>query len=256
MSNKPRTGVDHPFAIVPLELLTDVPATAVCVYVVLAECAHHDSGECWPSMATIADRIGKSEKAARRAVQALAESGWVTIRGAATEAGKQTSNRYFIYRTPPKNGTPTPPENGRVIPPENGRGSLPKMGDEPDPIEPDPFEPDPTTLFVEACSIDETLCQFLADTIERTHGKKPKITKAWLKPMRLLRERGPSTWATPESIPPDEITAMIEFALDHKFWSTNIQSPSSLRKYWERLRVERGQQNRQQQSRYERIMAL
>jgi len=144
MSNKPRTGVDHPFAIVPLELLTDVPATAVCVYVVLAECAHHDSGECWPSMATIADRIGKSEKAARRAVQALAESGWVTIRGAATEAGKQTSNRYFIYRTPPRNGTPTPPKNGRVIPPKNGRGSLPKMGDEPDPIEPDPYEPEKT----------------------------------------------------------------------------------------------------------------
>lgn len=90
-------GVDHPFAIVPCLMLADVRPTSVVVYAVLAEHANADQ-ECWPSINRIASRSNLSATTVRSAIQQLEETGWVTVRGRATDDGRQTSNLYKIRR--------------------------------------------------------------------------------------------------------------------------------------------------------------
>jgi len=90
------SGVDHPFAIVPIELIGDVAPSAVCVYAVLAECANSE-GHCWPSLTTIGKRMGSDRQAARRGVKALEEAGWIVVRGRA-RGRDQTSNDYLVRR--------------------------------------------------------------------------------------------------------------------------------------------------------------
>lgn len=90
-------GVDHPFAIVPCLMLADVRPTSVVVYAVLAEHANADQ-ECWPSINRIASRSNLSATTVRSAIQQLEDAGWVTVRGRATDDGRQTSNLYKIRR--------------------------------------------------------------------------------------------------------------------------------------------------------------
>lgn len=90
-------GVDHPFAIVPCLMLAEVKPTSVVVYAVLAEHANADQ-ESWPSVGRIARRANLAESTVRSAVQELQEKGWLTVRGRATEDGRQTSNLYKIRR--------------------------------------------------------------------------------------------------------------------------------------------------------------
>lgn len=90
-------SVDHPFAIVPAEMLSEVKATSVVVYAVLAEHANADQ-ECWPSVGRIARRANVSPATVRSACRELEDAGWITVRGRATDDGRQTSNLYFIRR--------------------------------------------------------------------------------------------------------------------------------------------------------------
>ena len=124
-------AVDHPFAIVPLRLLTQVSPTAVVVYAVLAEAANLDQ-MAWPSKATIADRTGLSARTVQRAIADLRDAGWVEVSDRARENGSQTSNTYAVRRVGgvtdvslPQDIFDSPPETN-LSPPEQ------------DPIEPDP----------------------------------------------------------------------------------------------------------------------
>ncbi len=107
--------VDHPFAIVPINLVSDpnVSDAGVRAYAVLAEAASTD-GTCWPSHETIGERIGgKSRWTAKRACDELEAAGWIVVTGRADESGGQTSNEYMVLRvqgTPPsKSATRTRP---------------------------------------------------------------------------------------------------------------------------------------------------
>lgn len=125
-------AVDHPFAIVPLDLLQQVSASAVCVYAVLAEAANRDQ-QAWPSKATIADRTGFSSRTVQRAIAELRDSGWVEVTERHRENGSTTSNTYVVRRVRGDMGV-LPPQDIRVSPPETLL-SPPEQ----DPIEPDPL---------------------------------------------------------------------------------------------------------------------
>ncbi len=87
-------------------------------------------------------------------------------------------------------------------------------------------------------TIDHDLCDYLADAIATSTGAKLRSdTKAWLTPMRRLRERGPAQLAKPEPVTPERIRRGITWALDDDFWSQQIRSPAALRKHWEKLRA-------------------
>ena len=109
-------SVDHPFAIVPARMLSEVKPSAVVVYAVLAEHANADQ-ECWPSVGRIAKRSNLSLATVRSACKELVEAGWLTMRGRATDEGRQTSNLYFVHRV---KGSGTP---------QKARGSPAKKSD-------------------------------------------------------------------------------------------------------------------------------
>lgn len=125
-------AVDHPFAIVPLGLVGEASASAVCVYAVLAEAANRDQA-CWPSVKTIGDRTGQSEATVRRNLSELKDLGWVEVFERRRENGSQTSNTYKIRRVAPVTSDTLPPVTGDRPPLSS------VTGPEPDPIEPDPM---------------------------------------------------------------------------------------------------------------------
>ena len=55
--------------------LTDAAKLVACVLV--TQFAHHQTGECSPSVDTIADAIGRSKDTAKRGVKVLIDGGWV-----------------------------------------------------------------------------------------------------------------------------------------------------------------------------------
>jgi hypothetical protein len=64
----------------------------------------------------------------------------------------------------------------------------------------------------------------------KLNGVKPATGKTAIKQMQLLVER--------DQRPPDEIERVISFATADSFWMLNIHSPSSLRKHYDRLRLQ------------------
>ena len=119
------SGVDYPFAIVPCVMLSQVKATSVVVYAVLAEHANADQ-ECWPSVGRIAQRANVTPSTVRSAVQELERAGWLVVRGRVTDDGRQTSNLYKIRRIQNSDQTPQistgSPSNKRQSPPRNNKG--------------------------------------------------------------------------------------------------------------------------------------
>lgn len=126
-------GVDHPFAIVPCLMLTEVKATSVVVYAVLAEHANADQ-ECWPSIGRIAERANVTPGTVRSAVKELDEKGWLTVRGRLTEEGRQTSNLFKIRRVrnsdvTPQISQPSPSKKKNPPPSKSRRGTRPNERD-------------------------------------------------------------------------------------------------------------------------------
>lgn len=75
------------------------------VLAVLCQWTSSDSGECFPSIATIAAHSSLCENSVRKAIAGLVENGAVTLRQRRTESGKQMSTVYLIMGyDPPKTG--------------------------------------------------------------------------------------------------------------------------------------------------------
>lgn len=69
----------------------------------------------------------------------------------------------------------------------------------------------------------------------RTDAPRQKLTKTAINDMRLLMERGPTTWEHPKAIPKSEVAAVMQAAMDDKFWHKVIRSPGNLRDHWDEL---------------------
>ena len=91
---------------------------------------------------------------------------------------------------------------------------------------------------------DVRICQHLADSIELRTQKAPKQPPVWFTDSRLLRERGPTDWATPAPIDTDLIIRAIDWATGDDFWRTNILSPGALRRGWTRMTEQAKEQKR------------
>lgn len=74
----------------------------------------------------------------------------------------------------------------------------------------------------------EAVCKHLADCIEKTGGKRPRITAKWRNDTRLLLDR--------DEISQDQAIAAIDWALGHHFWQAVILSPLKLREKYEQMR--------------------
>lgn len=263
MTHQPAVAPNPSFAIVPEWLLdADVSAQAIRLYAVL-RCYADERGRAYPSRALLARRLHvESKRTVDRALKELVDVGAVAVNARADKAGDQTSNEYVVRRSAP--GTPAP----EVAPPKSPGGVtdaatpghechhggrtdvatvVSQIAHELDPLELDPLEPEkntpgaePSTALVVVASGAEVikdvrqdvneLCERLADHIEANGSKRPNITKSWRDACRLMIDR--------DGHSPEEIAAAIDWSQKHVFWHTNVLSMPTLRKQFDRMRLQ------------------
>ena len=99
-----------------IDRLDKVGMTAFCVLAVL--CRHaNGNGEAWPSIRTIAEIVGITERAVQKSITALLEVGMIERTIRTTKSGANLANCYTIILSPDGEGEPrnTLP-HGRVNP--------------------------------------------------------------------------------------------------------------------------------------------
>lgn len=132
------------FGIIPNWLVREssLSAYALLAYVALSGRADR-SGECWPSIATLAKEARCSASSARRAVRELRLAGLVTVRAQQrSHDGGQSSNVYRVYiSTDPK-----PPVSRRQPPAVTGKPAPSHTDTLRRPTEEDPVEEAPQAV--------------------------------------------------------------------------------------------------------------
>ncbi|MGA4875916.1 hypothetical protein [Streptomyces lydicamycinicus] len=74
----------------------------------------------------------------------------------------------------------------------------------------------------------ETVCKHLADRLEKSGSKRPRITAKWRDSTRLLLDR--------DGITVDQAKTAIDWAHDSDFWQAYILTPMKLREKYDQLR--------------------
>ena len=121
---------------------------------------------------------------------------------------------------------PSPPEDYQsppeALPPEQGAGSR----DQGEGIEED-AEP-PASADNSPRADVEQVCQHLADVMEKTGSKRPRIADRWLNDTRLLLDV--------DKVTVEQAIAAIDWAHADDFWQAHILSPGKLRAKFDTLR--------------------
>jgi hypothetical protein len=84
----------------------------------------------------------------------------------------------------------------------------------------------------------EAVCKHLADVMEKTGSKRPRISAKWRNDTRLLLDR--------DGITVEQAKAAIDWAHADDFWQAHILSPDKLRAKYETLRRQATTQQRKQ----------
>ena len=109
---------------------TDLPPTERCALLFLAYKHHDKTGECFPSVQTIADACGIGERRARQALKLLEAWRLISSRRGATPNGN-ASNRYTLFgkpKRPRQTGTKKPLQTGIRLPFSNRQTSADDRG--------------------------------------------------------------------------------------------------------------------------------
>ena len=133
----------------------EMGALGVAVYAVLQRYADRTTGQCWPSVATIARLLRLSKNCVKKYLHLLARLGLITIAPRATAEGDPTSNLYTVHdptqrdavqRRQRARGGPPAAGGGApdALPPQDNRHLVPQGG-APDGHKQDPPEQEDLT---------------------------------------------------------------------------------------------------------------
>lgn len=257
-------SIDGYFAILPEWVIdAEISDRAVRLYAVLRRYANGEM-KARPSRAKLAARLRTSLSSIDRALRELQAVGAVTVRHRWANSTYtsftpdrdedhhiQAANGYVLHSSPARprhlkglvvtGDTPlVVTGEGQGVSPVNGRGvSLVQPGGvspvthELKPLEPEkdlssamPSKPKP----VEARRVDvEALCERLADRIIDNGCKPPTITDGWRRDARLLLDK--------DGRELDKALRLIDWCQADSFWRSNIQSMTSFRRQYDRLRL-------------------
>lgn len=246
MGDKKTLRADNYFAIIPEWILyAKISSNAVRLYGVLARYADKESGDCFPSRATISERSGLSDALISKATKELVDLGALRVHRRKLDNGGWASNLYTIL-----SANPTP--SAEIV-----EGVLPESQKPSAEIDPSPSagigaltrvtinqsqltrEKDSLSLVSLGRKDAEDLANLLADRIEANGSKRPTVTKAWITDMdRLMRLDGRTAL---------QVRLAIEWCQQDSFWSTNILSPAKLREKYDQLRLKASQQAKKTQ---------
>lgn len=226
----------------------DMTPTEKIVLLRIADHANPDGGNAWPSINRVSDDTGLSERAVRTALRSLERKGALVSE---IGRGPRGTNRYSVVISSPTPRQEMPPAGNaplHVVPPAvDAPGiSRPKGGQELPPNLKKNY-PKKSRTRSEPNADVVALCDLLAERIAGHTGTPKPASRghAWTDPMRLLLERGPTSWEQPRAIPPGKVRASVNAVFNDLnvrggsgfCWADVIQSPSSLRKHWDKLHV-------------------
>ena len=97
----------------------ELGAIGVAVYAVLQRYADRTTGQCWPSVATIARLLRLSKNCVKKYLHLLARLGLITLTPRATAEGDPTSNLYTVH---------DPTQRDAVRRRQHARGGAPGAG--------------------------------------------------------------------------------------------------------------------------------
>lgn len=215
----------RPYHQVP-DWLLDLPGDAHRVYAALATFANHRTERCDPSIPAIAERAKRSEGTVRKGLRALADAGAITITHRQATAGDAAT---CAYNLTPARVVQTAQEvvqdaHQGVVHHVHHHGNQTK-------VEPE-VTPNGVTLGDQPARIEVAdLCALLADQVEATTDRRPAITKAWEREMRLTLDRDNWTAEQVEYI----IRWLGRSGERSQFWSMNVRCPAKLRGKMQRL---------------------
>lgn len=112
-----------------------VSGTCKLVLLVLADCHNQKTGQCNPSVSTIARMVGKTETPVKQALRQLFKDGYF-LKSKRTFNGRQSSNQYELQfdfcvvdpadTSPPKKTHFSPPKVSKSAPPNKNRNIEPE----------------------------------------------------------------------------------------------------------------------------------
>ena len=223
------------FTIIPeWVLLADISAQAVRLYGLIRRYADSDN-QAWPSRTTLANRLNVSTKTIDRSLGELSGIGAISIHHRFDASGDPTTNLYRILSVQGVGTRESPPSDMGVS--TGGDTGVSTGGDTGVPQNESHYETEPIELE-SPISDSVFLANLLADLIEANGSKRPKVTKSWVSAIdRTIRIDGRT---------PDEVERAIRWCQSHEFWSSNIMSPDTLRKQFDRMRLQarRGVRNK------------
>lgn len=214
----------------------EVGAIALAVFAKLLRHRNRKTGECFPSIKTIAKTLGADRKTVLRALDKLETAGWLTIIRC-KRRGRRGNNRYIIsprHLAPQTNSVTEGPfsqMNGGGEGPLNGPGEGQEPREDNQVKETKKAAPSSSSKlrFTEA---DRATAGWMFERIRQinpTH-REPNLDD-WANTIRLIRERDNRT--------DDEIRELFQWANGHDFWQANILSPATLRKQWDKLTLQK-----------------
>ncbi|WP_132941015.1 helix-turn-helix domain-containing protein [Vibrio crassostreae] len=214
-----------------MKIKTGSPSTK-WVLVKLADFANENTGECFPSIQTIADQCEMSTRSVRNQIAKLIELGLLQ-RINRFSGGKQVSNAYRLHLD---SGVQILHGGGA----KNAQEGCKKctLGMHHLPTEPikDPIkEPIKDPMSENKFSDDDFKCaEWILERVLRiTPRAEPDLNK-WADVIRLMRTRNKLTHR--------EISKVFDFANRNSFWQTNILSPSKLREKFSQLEAKMNQE--------------
>lgn len=242
-SNPRSIDADNYFAIIPEWVLdADVSAQAVRLYGILRRYADAEN-RAWPSRHTLANRMRVSTKTVDRSLKELLGLGALAIKHRRDAAGDPTTNLYRLFTANPGVGTHTSPPRDTDV--ARGRDTSVATGRDTDVsqnqshFETEPIETKTTQTSTSSPSIviqdphEQTcvmLANQLADRIADNGSKRPTVTRKWIDAIdRMIRIDGRD---------PDKIARAIDWCQNDTFWAANILSPDTLRRQYDRMRLQ------------------
>jgi hypothetical protein len=169
----------------------------------------HDYLEYQPSRDEVEEKHRQKVEAGKKG----AEARWGSNRHSSSHSNRHSSS----------DGT----TNGKTMPPNPNPN--PKEKERSDSDESDDFPE-------EVIEVTRHLAKRVQANGFTVPSKGQKRLTTWLTEMDRLLRKGPP--GGDEQQDPDEIRKLIDWATEHKFWRSNIQSPSSLREQLPRLKLQ------------------
>ncbi len=213
--------------------------------VLLAIADHADEYGCnaWPSIATIARKCRLSERRIQQIISSLVANGFLEVErqagGTPDMRDDHRPNRYRVIMDGAKRvapGTDNGVKSGNVRGETSGTDGVKPIAPKPLGIDTSSKEEVRGKEVLESSSKHSAppeivaLANLFADLVEQNGSNRPRITDKWYVTFDRMIRIDHRTVV--------QIEAAIRWSQEHDFWSSNVMSPESLRRHYEKMRLQ------------------